>query len=448
MKKVNYSALKDIIKFYPHPVQKEILKGMGRITVVASAKRLGKSTLGAYLALREMFMPRHNIWVIGPNYELASRIWDYIDEWIDKYFQGEYGPFRVNKHDRIIENKTTGAKLWMKTTETPESLLGKGINLAVMDEAARMDEGIWDGYIRPNLADGSKGRAFMISNPFGYNWFYNAYRMGLKDSPVKDPDYVSFKFPTALEDIDGNIIGTNNPAISVTELGAIKRSTPRSRWISEYLGEFKEGTGTRFKNWDRCIDDSIIIADEHEWFENPIEGHLYYIGVDIAKLEDFTVVCVMDRMTHRLVGFYRVNQMSWDYMRQKVLDISNRYFGGEIILDATGHGGDMFSENLMEIGANVDTEFKYTNKTKTMLIDKLSLFMERGTIRFPKIPVLIEEIRSFTYKIMESGLIKLGSARPDDTLNALALACWKLQDDPLDDTVKYNKYLPAVRRFT
>ena len=171
MKQLDFGALKQKIGFYPTEVQKTILKGMGRITIVASAKRLGKSTIGAYLALRELFIPWHVVWIVGPNYELASRAWDYIEDWINKYFEGEYGPFRVNRHDRIIENKTTGAKLWMKTSETPESLLGKGINLVVLDEAARMDRGIWDGYIRPNLADGSRGRAFMISNPFGYNYF-------------------------------------------------------------------------------------------------------------------------------------------------------------------------------------------------------------------------------------------------------------------------------------
>src|SRR3990167_23774 len=105
--KLNLAALKSKIEFNPHPVQREILKGMARFTVVASAKRLGKTTLAAYLGLRELFIPRHVVWVIGPNYDVASRVWDYIEEWIDKYFEGQYGPFRVNRHDRIIENTTT-----------------------------------------------------------------------------------------------------------------------------------------------------------------------------------------------------------------------------------------------------------------------------------------------------------------------------------------------------
>lgn len=448
-KKLNLAALKEKIQFFPHDVQKKILQGMGRFTIVASAKRLGKSKLAAYLALRELFMPFHVVWVVGPNYELASRVWDYVDEWIDKYFDGEKGPFRVNKHDRIIENTTTGAKMWMKTTENPTALLGKGLDLVIIDEAARIDNGIWDGYIQPNLMD-KQGRAFLISNPFGFNWFYDLYLKGTPEGRLEDPSYVSFHFPTAIEDVNGNIVGTNNPyAAPVEELKRIKKSTPRDKWISEYLGVFQDGSGQLFKNFEKCIDPNIPISDPSEWFEDPIRGHIYSVGVDIAKLEDFTVVCVIDRMNHRLVGFYRVNKVSWDLMREKIKEISSRYYDAEITLDATGGAGDMFIENLSEIGVNVDTQYKYTNKSKMMLIDKLSLLMERGRIIFPKIPQLVNELRSFTYHITDSGNVKYGSSRRDDCVNALALACWNLNDEPLGtDNLSYGgPFFPRRRTY-
>src|SRR3990167_2224874 len=433
--KLNLAALKEKINFNPHPVQKEILKGMGRFTVVSSAKRLGKTTLAAYLALRELFLPRHVVWVIGPNYDVASRVWDYIDEWIDRYFEGNNGPFRVNRHDRIIENTTTGAKLWMKTTENPTSLLGKGLDLAIMDEAARVDEGIWEGYIRPNLTDANKrGRALLISNPYGFNWFYRMYERGTIEGRVRYPDYISFHFPTAIEDADGIVIGSNNPrGVPVEELQALKLSTTKDKWISEYLGRFQDGSGQMFKNIEKCVDDNVVINDPSEWFEEPKRGHLYTMGVDIAKLEDFTVICVMDKMDHRLVGFWRINNVSWDLMRQKIKDVSISYYDAEIVLDATGNAGDMFSENLAEIGVNVDTEFKYTNRTKMLLIDKLALLMERGQLRIPRIPSLVSELKSFTYNLTEAGSLKYGSSRKDDTVNALALSCWKLDDSPLEE---------------
>jgi hypothetical protein len=445
-KKVDYSKLKEIINFHPHDVQKQILRGMGRFSVVASAKRLGKTTLAAYLALRELFMPRHNVWIIGPNYDVASRVWDYVEEWVDRYFEGENGPFRINRHDRIIENMTTGAKLWMKTTENPTSLLGKGLDLAIIDEAARIDDGIWHGYIEPNLTD-HKGRALLISNPFGLNWFYDLYLIGTPEGRIQDSSYVSFHFPTAIEDENGNVIGTNNPyAVGLEELVRLKKSIPRDRWNAEYLGIFSEGAGQLFKNVPACIDNSIPISDPDEWFEYPRSSHLYSMGVDIAKVEDFTVACVMDKMTHRLVGFWRVNNVSWDLMREKIKDISIRYNDAEIILDATGNAGDMFAENLMGIGVNVDTEFKYTNRSKMMLMDKLNIFLERGQIRFPNIPQLVNELKTFTYHFTDQGNFKYGSSRRDDTVNALALACWTLNDVPLNEEINdFNQRIYNTR---
>lgn len=445
--KLNLLALKDKIEFYPHEIQSHILKNMRRFTIVCSAKRLGKSKLAAYLALRELLMPRHVVWIIGPNYDLASRVWDYVEEWINLYFDGNQGPFRVNKHDRIIENTVTGAKMWMKTTEEPAGLLGKGLDLAIIDEAARIKDGIWDGYIRPNLMD-RNGRAVLISNPFGFNWFYKEYLKGLPEGQADNPEYISFQFPTAIENESREVIGTNNPyAVSVDELKSIQKSTPRDRWIVEYLGNFQEGAGQLFKNFEPCIDDGIIIESSNEWFEPPKTGHLYSIGMDIAKVEDFTVICVVDRMTHRLVGFWRINNVSWLIMREKIRELSAKYYDAEITLDATGNAGDMFTENLSEIGVNVDTEFKYTNRTKMMLIDKLSLLMERKQVRFPRISNLISELRSFTYHMTGSGSMKYGSSSKDDCVNALALACWNLNDVPLEDNIIGNVYGMKSRNY-
>ena len=447
-KKLDLAKLKQTINFYPHPIQRQILSEMGRFTVVASGKRLGKTVMAAYLALRELFYPYHSVWVVAPTHDLTSRVWEYLDQWIDRYFGGDSGLVRVNKHEKIIENNATGAKLWTKSGEAPSSLLGKGLDLVIIDEASRLDNGIWDGYLRPNLMD-KNGRAFFISNPFGFNWFYDLYLLGGPESDrEKYADYISFKFPTAVEDEQGNVIGTNNPyAVKVEELQAIKATTPPDIWRSEYLAAFQEGAGQLFKRFDRCIDDFTYVTDPNDYFEPPQPGHLYCIGIDIAKVEDFTVICIIDRMTHRVVGFYRTNGMSWELMSARIKRYSEEYNWAMITLDATGNAGDMFTETLSSMGVNVDTQYKYTNKSKIMLIDKLSMFLEGGKIKFPKIPELINELRSFTYNITGSGNLQYGSSKHDDCVNALALACWNLNEEPLGTDNSRNVIRPRLRNM-
>jgi hypothetical protein len=454
VKQLDLGKLKQQIEFYPHQVQKDILKNMGRFTFVVGGKRLGKTILASYLALKELWMPDHGVWIVAPTHDLTSRIWEYLDLWVDRYFGGEQGPFRVNKHEHILENKMTGAKLWTKTAENPSSLLGKGLDLVIIDEASRVSEGIWDGYIRPNLMD-KNGRAFCISNPYGFNWFHDKYLKGTEEGRAatiamgESPDYMSFMAPTAIEDAEGNVIGTNNPeAIKVEELRSIKASTPPDIWRQEYLAVFQEGAGQRFKGYEGCIDNKVKVTDPNDWSEPCIPGHLYYMGVDVAKVEDFTVITVVDRMNHRVVAFYRVNSLSWEFMRNKVKSISEKYNLAEIILDASGTGGSIFSEDLSNIGVNVDVDFIYTNKSKILLIDKLGILMDKRRITFPRLPQLIMELKSFTYHFSPSNNLIYGSSKKDDCVNSLALACWKLEEDPLDNLSGMNRaWTPKHKRF-
>ncbi len=441
MKQIDLKSLKQTIKFYPHAKQKNILKNLSRFTVVVGGKRLGKTILASYLALKELFATDHSVWIVAPTHDLTSRIWEYLELWVNRDFGGEDGPFRINQHQHIIENKVTRSKLWTKTGENETSLLGKGLDLVIIDEASRMKNGLWEGYIEPNLMD-RKGRAFFISNPYGFNWFYDLYLKGTPEGRLENSDYTSFVVPTAVEDKQGNVIGTNNPIIEVGELKSKKKTTPSDVWRQEYLAVFQEGTGQLFKNYEHCIDDSIKVEDANDWGEDPISGHIYSLGVDIAKVEDFTVITVIDRMTHRIVRFYRINNLSWSFMREKVKQISELYNWAEITLDATGNGGDQFAEDLTNIGANIDTEFVYTQKRKVLLIDKLGMFMDGEKIRFPRIPQLILEIRSFTYMLSDKGNLIYGSSKKDDCVNSLALACWKLNDKPLDDDIKNGIWRP------
>ncbi len=419
---------------------------MQQYTVVVGARRLGKTILAAYLALKELFMPERVVWVVAPTLDLSSRIWNYLAKWIGNNFPEA---FEVQKHQNTIINKMTHSRLHSKSAESKESLRGEGLDLVILDEAALIPEVVWMGNIQPNLMDfGDQGRAFFISNPLGYNWFHKIYEYGLPRNEDEYPGWKSFQMPLAIEDEHGDIIGTNNPTITVETLRRNKKTTPPDVWRQEYLSVFQEGVGQRLKGVEKCIDPTVNIhgiEDLSDWGEDPIVGHMYYVGVDIAKVEDFTVVCVIDRTNHRVVRFYRINNLSWAFMRKKVHDISKRYYDAEIVLDATGNGGDEFAEDLAAMGANIDTEFKYTTKTKSLLIDKLAILIDRRRLLYPEIQQLIDELKAFSYRFTPDGNMKLGSSKKDDCVNALALACWKLQDEPLGE-MDYGNHIWMPRR--
>ena len=443
MRELNLANIKRDIGFDPHEKQKMILKNQERFTVVVGGKRVGKTILAAYLALRELFGVEKKIWIVAPTIDLTGRIWEYLALWIDKYYPDV---FNVNKQQKIIENKYTYSKLWAKTGENEAGLLGEGLDLAIIDEASRLKTGLWKQYIEPNLMD-RNGRAFFISNPYGFNWFYDLYVQGLPENRAKNPDFISFVVPTAVEDEKGLLIGTNNPrAIKVKELERIKASTPPDVWRQEYLSVFQEGVGQRFKNFESCIDDSVFLKDENEWFLPPEPGHLYLIGVDLGKVEDFTVLTVMDRMTNRMVGFWKVNRVDWNFIKQRILTYAEAYNFALCTVDATGGASSAFTEDLMGMGVSV-SEYVYSNKSKIALIDKLGNLMQGTKIIFPRIPDLINELRAFSYHFTTSGNLIYGSSKHDDCVNSLALACWELNDEPLDGSGSGGVWAPKARNF-
>jgi len=84
------------------------------------------------------------------------------------------------------------------------------------------------------------------------------------------------------------------------------------------------------------------------------------------------------------------------------------------------------------MGLAVD-DYKYTNKSKTQLIEKLSIFIEQKRIFYPPIPELLDELESFGYHLTPSGNYKYGAPEGmhDDCVNSLALAVWPLPDHPV-----------------
>ena len=66
------------------------------------------------------------------------------------------------------------------SADNPSSLLGEGLDLVIIDEAARMPRKIWDMYLSPTLSD-KKGKAIFITTPNGYNWIYDLYLLGKQD---------------------------------------------------------------------------------------------------------------------------------------------------------------------------------------------------------------------------------------------------------------------------
>lgn len=388
--------------YKPHRGQLLVHSSRARFRVLACGRRWGKSLCAAMEGLAASLIPGSRGWVVAPTYELAEKV-----------FRELFTVFSVNKQFRdLVESKSIsrqnmhirlvyGSEIHGKSADNPDSLLGEGLDWLVVDEAARVKEEVWKHYLRPTLTD-RQGWALFISTPAGRNWFYEMFIMG---QDREQREYESWRFPSEA-----------NPYLSKLEIEQARRTLPDRAFRQEYLAEFISDAGGVFRNVRGCIQGS---------FEDPQSQKSYTMGVDLAKYQDFTVICVLDDSGH-LVYFDRFAKVDWNLQKQRILLAAKKY-NARVIVDSTGVGDPIY-EDLVRMGLNVQG-YTITGASKKALIDNLVLRIEQRQITFPEIPELINELEIYEYELTRAGNLRFNapSGYHDDCVIALALAALGLR---------------------
>ena len=113
-----------------------------RFRVVACGRRWGKTELGK-VALLDCARRGGFGWWIAPSYGMADEVWRSLkgtleDVWTDK-----------DEQRRRIE-LPGGGVIQVRSGHEPDALRGAGLDLAVLDEAAFLPEGVWTAAVRPS----------------------------------------------------------------------------------------------------------------------------------------------------------------------------------------------------------------------------------------------------------------------------------------------------------
>ena len=140
-------------------------------------RRFGKTTASAMEATYYASQPNKRIWLVGLSYDKADLMFREI--W-QKMVIG-----RANDIDRASEKERYIRFKWntvveAKSADNPDSLVGEGLDLLIIDEAAKVKRKIWDMYLSPTLSD-RKGKGIFITTPEGFNWIYDLFLLGKDD---------------------------------------------------------------------------------------------------------------------------------------------------------------------------------------------------------------------------------------------------------------------------
>ena len=388
------------MKYKPHPGQLEFHMSPARFRVLNCGRRWGKTIAGANEFIRQMMKQGKDI--VG--YAVAPTYWHTEKQW-SSFFQ--FCPpeliqktYKANRHVVMVGKRD----VWFKSAENPNSLRSQGVKVLWVDEGAQISENAWYLSLRPTLLD-KKGIAFFTGTPMGHNWYFQLWTKG--QDPA-ETDYKSWSFPSS-----------NNPYLDPAEIGAFKRDMPEIAYRQEIMAEFLEDVGSVFRNVDRIVKGS---------FQQPEAGKQYVMGVDLAEMVDYTVLCVLDVDGH-LCAFDRFNQIDYTFQTQRIVELAQKY-DARILLDVSSPGRPIYHE-LRRKNVRVDG-YNFTSATKKDLIENLSLMIDNQLLSIPQVPVLINELKLFGYKITRSGEIQYEAPQGyhDDSVIALALAAWQLKHSP------------------
>lgn len=374
-----------------HEQQRAIWTHSARFQVVSAGRRFGKSRLASLLCVVTALQGRRAWWVF-PSYPMAAVGWRML-----KRLAVQVPGVTMREVDRLIEFPGGGV-VQLRSADNPDSLRGESLDMLIMDEAAFMREDAWTEALRPTLSD-RRGRAVFISTPRGRNHFWRLWQLGQSG----DPDWHSWQFPTV-----------SNPHIDPREVEAARRNLPERIFAQEYLAEFIEDGGGVFR---RVME--AAVAEQEDMPDPECE---YVLGIDWAKLSDFSCFIILNTTRRAVCYIDRFNQIDYSVQMGRLKALYERFRPVTMISERNSIGEPLL-EQMRRDGMPVQG-FMTTNSSKTAAIEGLALAFEQGALSIINDPVLVGELLAYEMERLPGGLIRYGApaGMHDDTVMALALA--------------------------
>ncbi|NIM99634.1 MAG: hypothetical protein GTO24_16650 [candidate division Zixibacteria bacterium] len=301
-----------------------------------------------------------------------------------------------------------GAIFWARSTQRRgEYLLGRDYDYFNFDEVAfePHPEYVVNQVIMMRLADRA-GMLDYTSTPKGKNWFYRKCCELKKNARL---GYVQ------------NGDSRENPHISKEYLERKLKSLSPSKIEQNIKGLFIDDANQVIK--EEYIRNALTASTG---LSEPIQGHRYCHGWDLARKRTFTVGVTLDITTkpYQVVALERF-QRDWKDVYEAIRGRQKEY-GGEVIIDSTGLGDVVLSE-LSDIKPQGFNFGERGGKAKPELVANLEKMHALGRVAYPHIEQIEDEGELWTLQD-ELRNFYWDKNSECDAVMALALALWLVRE--------------------
>lgn len=418
------------LHFHPHPAQAEVLFDPAKVKVLCAGRRFGKDILSLNAMLLECLQlaanrepspylnPHVHAWVVGPSYAITTQAWRDLKGLVPRDW------LAINPHTRKpwihdsppysmvigVAGKGREILIEVRSADRPDDLVGSGLDFLIITEAARIAPEAWE-VVKPTLnSPGRAGKAIINSTPKGRNWFYDLWRQGQPGHPAYDPLRLkSWRFSTF-----------ENPYLTDEQRADIEADRIRlgERWYrQEYLAEFVDALGKALSGEaiERCATGEL---------REPEKGRVYTAGADFGRYEDDSVLVIGDPFAREVVFIDVIPPgSSVPLVAARFAEALRRYGNAMVWADATAMG-EAYMAEFQRLGVAVKP-IKFSAQSKQQLYEWGISLIERGAIKFPPHPKLIEQLEELEYEMQPSGYVRYTHPRRghDDCVTALFLWC-------------------------
>jgi hypothetical protein len=307
--------------------------------------------------------------------------------------------------------------------QNPETLEGEATAGTILDEAAKMKEQVYHSV--KTTTGVTAGPIIGISTPLGENWFHQKC-MEAKQEMIdakrqgRRPRKIFIHAPS-----------TTNPTLSPSYLIDAKKSYTDRLYRQYILAEFV-GTGAVFTNLNKAYyTEYMELGETFEWPPKPVyddeveplEDMTVVIGVDWARMEDYTVFIASEPATRRVVAVWRMKGVPYPTQVRRLVDFSQRF--KEVLTvwhDRTGVGvalDDMLGHTGLPFRG-----ITFTNDSKNTMMVELILAFEEGVYDLPYIEAISREMNAIEVDQTPLGLARYNApdGEHDDIVMSLALS--------------------------
>lgn len=370
--------------FKPFPWQYEVIKGVfshwkSSIHIVKSKRQCGKSIMLENIVLKTAIDKPNSIsFIMSPTFNQSRKIYKELTKAIQDTFIFE------GKNNALLEiYLSNGSEIHFASAEQRDGLRGNTVSgILAIDEGCFISDDIF--YEVTPWVNAYKAPIIVTSSPkFKTGFFYNLFLLGLTNNDQHVYSYDFCKFDTSC-------------LLTPKILERYRKALPKDVFQSEYLGEFIDGDGGVFGDFEHLLGGSI-------------EPNLpLYMGIDwsTGTDNDETAISIFNSKKQQ-VALYHFNDKDATETIDYIIELIKYWKPKNILVEKNSIGQVFYDLLKKQIQTqHIQTQlnaFVTSNTSKEKLIQDLQVAIQNNEVQFVKDDDLKLQLTMYAAELTGSG---------------------------------------------